>query len=51
MVWIYSIIIWIFICLDFVVPDEGITMLFIGLEIGVLIGQVIFVINEIRRYK
>ena len=50
MIWIYSIFVWIFMFLFFVTP-EVIKLLFLGLEIGVLIGQVIFFINGIMKDK
>ena len=50
MAWIYSIFIWLFMSLTFATSGET-KMLFLGIEIGVCIGQVIFVINEMRMPK
>ncbi len=48
MIWIYTIFIQIFMCLVFA-TSGAVKMFFLGLEIGTLIGQVIFFINEIRK--
>ena len=48
MSWIYVIFIQIFMFLVLIIPGSS-KMLFLGLEIGVIIGQIIFVINENRR--
>ncbi len=48
MVWIYSILIYIFMFFCFT-TSGAVKMFFLGLEIGTLIGQVIFFINEIRK--
>ena len=50
MILIYSILVTLFAFLTIMTLGETHT-LFLGLEIGVLIGQVIYFIDEIRRCK
>ena len=48
MTWIYSILIWI--CMLITLNTTGtIKLLFLGLEIGILIGQILHVIKEVRK--
>ena len=53
MMWIYSIIVTLFAILTIVttIATGELQTLFLGLEIGVLIGQIIYFIDEIRRCK
>ena len=47
MTWIYSILIWI--CMFIVLSTTGnIRILFFGVEIGILIGQIIYFIKEVK---
>ena len=45
MVWIHTIFVQIFMVLFFITSGE-IKMLFLGLEIGVVIGQILFVLDK-----
>lgn len=46
MTWIYSICIWI--CMFIVFLTTGsIRIFFLGLEIGILIGQILYIIKEV----
>ena len=47
---IYSIFIWIFMFLYYFASGE-VRMIFLGLELGVLIGQIIYCVDVFRRYK
>lgn len=50
MSWIYSIFVWFFMAIVIFTNGE-IQMLFLGLEIGVLIGQIIYFIDFMRRNR
>ena len=49
MTWLYSIIIYILMIIVFITTGE-IKIFVLGLEVGVLIGQILFIINESRKY-